>query len=69
MMSLQAAHSLRYTIFALLLSSRLTLGTALTAILNAHERSCYYADVDGAGEKIGAWLPRRFGGSPALIPD
>lgn len=45
--------SLRYTILALLLTSPLALGTALTAILNAHERSCYYADVDGVGEKIG----------------
>jgi len=33
------------------------LGTALTAILNAHERSCYYADVDGVGEKIGTSPP------------
>lgn len=45
--------SLRYTIITLLLTSRLAFGTALTAILNAHERSCYYADVDGVGEKIG----------------
>jgi hypothetical protein len=27
--------------------------TALTAMLGANERSCYYADVDGAGEKVG----------------
>lgn len=27
--------------------------TALTALLNANERSCYYADVDGVGEKVG----------------
>jgi len=27
--------------------------TALTAILAGSERSCYYADVDGVGEKIG----------------
>jgi hypothetical protein len=45
--------SLRYTLLATLLTSHLVLGTALTAILNAHERSCYYADVDGVGEKIG----------------
>jgi hypothetical protein len=49
--------SLRYTILALLLTSPLALGTALTAILNAHERSCYYADVDGVGEKIGQSTP------------
>lgn len=53
-MALHTARSLRYTIFALLLTSRLAWATALTAILNAHERSCYYADVDGVGEKIGA---------------
>jgi hypothetical protein len=49
--------SLRYTIIALLLTSPLVFGTALTAILNAHERSCYYADVDGVGEKIGPSNP------------
>jgi hypothetical protein len=49
--------SLRYTILALLLTSPIALGTALTAILNAHERSCYYADVDGVGEKIGQSTP------------
>jgi len=47
--------SLRYTLIASLLTSHLALGTALTAILNAHERSCYYADVDGVGEKIGTY--------------
>jgi hypothetical protein len=49
--------SLRYTLIATLLTSHLVLGTALTAILNAHERSCYYADVDGVGEKIGVSPP------------
>jgi hypothetical protein len=49
--------SLRYTLIATLLTSHLVLGTALTAILNAHERSCYYADVDGVGEKIGMSPP------------
>lgn len=29
--------------------------TALTALLPANQRSCYYADVDGAGEKVGEW--------------
>jgi hypothetical protein len=47
---------LRYMIIALLLTSPVVFGTALTAILNAHERSCYYADVDGVGEKIGPSL-------------
>ena len=30
--------------------------TALTAMLAASERSCYYADVDGVGEKVGKSL-------------
>lgn len=30
--------------------------TALTAMLAANDRSCYYADVDGLGEKVGACL-------------
>lgn len=29
--------------------------TALTTLLLAGEKSCYYADVDGVGEKIGAY--------------
>lgn len=36
----------------LLLSGRVH-ATALTSILAANERSCYYADVDGIGEKVG----------------
>jgi len=55
--------SLRYTLIATLLTSHLVLGTALTAILNAHERSCYYADVDGVGEKIGTYP------SPSAVRD
>jgi len=51
--SMTILRSLRYTLLATLITSQLVLGTALTAILNAHERSCYYADVDGVGEKIG----------------
>ncbi len=27
--------------------------TALTSMLAGNERSCYYADVDGLGEKVG----------------
>lgn len=30
--------------------------TALTAMLAANDRSCYYADVDGLGEKVGQCL-------------
>ena len=33
--------------------------TALTAMLAANERSCYYADVDGALEKVGKSPPLR----------
>lgn len=33
--------------------------TALTSLLLAGEKACYYADVDGVGEKIGAsWAVR-----------
>ncbi len=31
--------------------------TALTATIGASERSCYYADVDGVGEKVGTYGP------------
>jgi hypothetical protein len=58
--------SLRYTLIATLLTSHLVLGTALTAILNAHERSCYYADVDGVGEKIGMSPPSALSATPKL---
>ena len=33
--------------------------TALTAILGSSEKSCYYADVDGVGEKIGKFIRER----------
>lgn len=57
-MGLHTSRSLRYTVLALLFTLPTAFGTALTAILNAHERACYYADVDGVGEKIGqSWLP------------
>jgi hypothetical protein len=55
--------SLRYTALTLLLTSQLALSTALTAILNAHERSCYYADVDGIGEKVGFYFAVQSGGN------
>lgn len=29
--------------------------TALTSLLLANQRACFYADVDGIGEKIGAF--------------
>ncbi|KAK1923573.1 emp24/gp25L/p24 family/GOLD-domain-containing protein [Papiliotrema laurentii] len=37
--------------------------TALTAILAGNEKSCYYADVDGIGEKIGFYFAVQSGGS------
>ncbi|ODN98100.1 hypothetical protein I350_07742 [Cryptococcus amylolentus CBS 6273] len=37
----------------LLLAACSVSATALTAMLGANERSCYYADVDGLGEKVG----------------
>jgi hypothetical protein len=43
----------RSAIAALILAAVHIRATALTAMLNANERSCYYADVDGVGEKIG----------------
>ena len=40
-------------IFPALAAAACVKATALTAILAGGERSCYYADVDGVGEKIG----------------
>ncbi|OCF73234.1 hypothetical protein I204_06465 [Kwoniella mangroviensis CBS 8886] len=37
--------------------------TALTAMLGANERSCYYADVDGVGEKLGFYFAVQSGGN------
>ncbi|WRT69667.1 uncharacterized protein IL334_006657 [Kwoniella shivajii] len=37
--------------------------TALTAMLGANERSCYYADVDGQGEKVGFYFAVQSGGN------
>ncbi|KAK8849646.1 hypothetical protein IAR55_004981 [Kwoniella newhampshirensis] len=37
--------------------------TALTTLLAANERSCYYADVDGAGEKVGFYFAVQSGGN------
>lgn len=43
-------------LFGFLAFIALVHATALTAILAGGEKSCYYADVDGVGEKIGARL-------------
>lgn len=45
----------RSAIGAALLLAGLCQATALTALINANERNCYYADVDGAGEKVGEY--------------
>ncbi|AAW44670.1 hypothetical protein CNBG1870 [Cryptococcus deneoformans B-3501A] len=37
--------------------------TALTAMLAANDRSCYYADVDGLGEKVGFYFAVQSGGN------
>lgn len=41
------------TIVICLLGAVHVSATALTAMLAANDRSCYYADVDGLGEKVG----------------
>ena len=47
-------HSMRLARAALALCSAYSVAaSALTAVLSSNERSCYYADVDGVGEKIG----------------
>lgn len=45
--------SMLITPFVLALAAGYARATALTAILTGNERSCYYADVDGVGEKVG----------------
>ncbi|ORY34768.1 emp24/gp25L/p24 family/GOLD-domain-containing protein [Naematelia encephala] len=47
----------------LLLLSHRVQATALTAMLAGSERSCYYADVDGTGEKIGFYFAVQSGGN------
>ncbi|RSH86555.1 uncharacterized protein EHS24_004824 [Apiotrichum porosum] len=37
--------------------------TALTSLLLANQRACFYADVDGIGEKIGFYFAVQSGGS------
>jgi hypothetical protein len=48
---------LRSTLTALLLAAPYVHATALTSMLGANEKSCYYADVDGVGEKVGTYCP------------
>ncbi|ODN72923.1 hypothetical protein L202_08338 [Cryptococcus amylolentus CBS 6039] len=47
----------------LLLAACSVSATALTAMLGANERSCYYADVDGLGEKVGFYFAVQSGGN------
>ncbi len=49
-------HFSSLTVTALLLASTRAGATALTSMLAANERSCYYADVDGVGEKVGEYI-------------
>ncbi len=44
------------TILTLLSLATTAYSTALTTILTANERLCFYADVDKSGEKIGVCL-------------
>lgn len=60
----RTAITLVMLLFALLASSLLSLASirrveasALTTIIAANERLCFYADVDKAGEKIGVSAP------------
>lgn len=41
----------------------LTQATALTTYLQANEKSCFYADVDSVGEKVGFYFSVQSGGS------
>jgi hypothetical protein len=50
-----------FTLFALFVSS--IQGAALTTRIAAHERSCFYAWVDKAGEKVGFYFAVQSGGS------
>jgi len=51
------------TILALLGLATTAYSTALTTILTANERLCFYADIDKAGEKIGFYFAVQSGGS------
>ncbi|WVQ77726.1 hypothetical protein IAR50_007416 [Cryptococcus sp. DSM 104548] len=55
----------RFTLsaLALLFTAWSVSATALTAMLGANERSCYYADVDGLGEKVGFYFAVQSGGN------
>lgn len=50
-----------FAIFAIFVSS--IQGAALTTRIAAHERSCFYAWVDKAGEKVGFYFAVQSGGS------
>ena len=48
---------------ALLLPANLADAAALTSLLEPHERACYYAWVDKAGEKVGFYFAVQSGGA------
>ncbi|BGP12910.1 hypothetical protein JCM10213_004329 [Rhodosporidiobolus nylandii] len=48
---------------ALLVAPLRAAGSALTTTINANERSCFYAAVDKAGEKVGFYFAVQSGGS------
>jgi hypothetical protein len=52
-MLLALSPSLAAGLATLFLAAYRTSATALTTTLAGNERSCFYADVDGAGEKVG----------------
>ncbi|KAI5451847.1 hypothetical protein NCC49_001491 [Naganishia albida] len=68
-MRLQLTSTLPSTIFSVLFGSFIaksvpgTHATALTTYLAANERSCFYADVDSIGEKVGFYFSVQSGGS------
>ncbi|KAF8530129.1 emp24/gp25L/p24 family/GOLD-domain-containing protein [Hysterangium stoloniferum] len=56
------ASRLALTAFLLSLAT-LTWGSALTTVIAANERLCFYAEVDKSGEKIGFYFAVQSGGS------
>lgn len=45
-----------FAVLAALLAPANVRGSALTTTISAHERSCFYAWVDKAGEKVGFYF-------------
>ncbi|KAG7562504.1 hypothetical protein FFLO_02083 [Filobasidium floriforme] len=51
------------TLLCLLFGAQGSSATALTTYLQGNEKSCFYADVDGIGEKVGFYFSVQSGGS------